>query len=108
MRHFLAIAALSLACALLALGCHDLTPKQQRVLDIIECRVHSLVPFVPDALDLESIVRNIMVGNAGPEALLEGIGALKEDIAAARAAWDACVSEEPLKAPAEAPKGSVL
>lgn len=92
--------------ALLALGCHDLTPKQQRVLDIVECRIHSLVPFVPEAIDLESIVRNIMVGNAGPEALLEGVGALKEDIAAARAAWDACIP--PISAPAEAPKGSVL
>lgn len=56
-----------LVCAVVALaavGCKDLTPKQQALVDQVECEVAVLAPHVDAILDARELVLDVYAGKA--------------------------------------------
>lgn len=47
-----------------ALGCKDLTPKQQERIDRFECEAAALAPLVEPALDAAELLRDLYAGRA--------------------------------------------
>ena len=86
------IALASTVLIFLATGCTSgLNPKQQAALDLYECRVHALEPYIPTAVvDVGELVRDATNGKVNPGLVLSNLGADRADIDAAVAAWNAC------------------
>jgi hypothetical protein len=82
----------SFLTALLVVNCagQQLTPAQQKTLDLFECRVHALQPFVGGIYDTAGLVRQWTRGNQDLIALLKNLGYLQQEVESAAAAVAAC------------------
>lgn len=97
----------SFLTALFVINCsgHQLTPAQQQALDLFECRVHALQPYVGGVYDTAAIVRAWSRGNQDLIGLLTNLGYLAEDIHAVAESFGAC---SPVVAPPPLPGDKVL
>lgn len=85
------LSLLSAALVLCSCSCtQGLTPKQQTAIDVFNCRVQVLTPYIGDALDVESLVRDAIAGKTDPATVLLGLGATVADVKQAARAWSAC------------------
>lgn len=76
--------------ALLACAGGQLSPKAQRQIDVFECRVRALQPYVGEVLDVAEVVRDAIRGKADPGAAILGLGGTPDDVRAAAKDWHAC------------------
>lgn len=103
MRRLLALAGvLSLA------ACHDLSPRQQAMIDLYECRVHALAPYVGDVFDAAELVRDVTKGQVELVHVLAALGWASEDISKAATELGACEPAQAIVAPPPAPGDKVL
>lgn len=67
-----------------------LTPKQQKTVDVFECRVAALQPVVGTVFDATDLVKEVIQGKVDPVAVMTTLGVAKADIVAVAEAWNAC------------------
>lgn len=83
----------------------QLTPEQQRTLDLFECRVHALQPYVGSIYDTAELIREATLGKTDLLSMLSALGYAQEDISKIGAAFGAC---SPVVAPPPSPGDKVL
>lgn len=81
----------------LAAGCHNLKPAQQKQLDMFECRAAAFAPLVEPAFDAADVARDAIAGKVDPRQIAAKLGASIDAINAAVDSWNACApSAEPV------------
>ncbi len=83
----------------LLVGCHALNPRQQAIVDLYQCRVHALAPYVGDVFDAAELVRDVTKGDTDLVKVLAGLGWATEDIMKASAELSACEPQPAVVAP---------
>lgn len=98
---------MSLLTAFFLVRCagEQLTPAQEKVLSLFECRVHALQPYVGSVYDTAELVRDAAAGKTELMRVLQALGYAPEDIAQIASAFGSC---EPVLAPPPHPGGKVL
>jgi len=97
----------SFLTAMFSVNCagQQLTPEQQRTLDLFECRVRVLQPYVGSVYDTAAIVRAWSRGNQDLVALFHNLGYLDNEVEAASKAMGSCL---PVVAPPPLPGDKVV
>lgn len=89
---------LAIAAALGLQGCASfgkLDPKAQRAVDVFECYVQVLEPYVGEVCDTADLVRDHLSGKGDAQRTLILLGVRAPEIAAIGAQLGACINSEP-------------
>lgn len=82
-------------------------PRTQRAIDVFECYVASVEPYVGDTCDVAELVTDAIQGRADLLRALALLGSTREDLEVVAAAMNACKGEQ-LLAPAVNPRTLAL
>lgn len=82
----------SLGFVALLFGCAggQLDPRAQRAIDVFECYVAAVEPYLGGVCDVQELVRDALAGRASLPQALGLLGATQDDLAAINSALMAC------------------
>jgi len=107
-RAFVFSASWLLAFSLVRCAGLQLTPEQQAAVDLFECRVRALEPYVGEIYDTSDLVRQFSTDDVELGKMLNSLGYELPEILKAADAFRSCQPDPALVAPPPQPGGKVL